>query len=119
MNKENENFIFLCLFLYFIPAGMAVLGALFELHKYYYYFLSMVMIMTDSGMLNIMNGPEKCWKLYMGSSIVTFIITILGFFSLQKKYSFSWELWIGLCLIFATAKIIQLIAKIIDNASEQ
>lgn len=74
------------------------------------------MIITDSGVINFMVFSElkmsdKIEILYLGSSIVTFIITMLGIFSVSI-FGFSREFWIVLDYIYATAKIIQLIIVI-------
>lgn len=114
MNKKIEKFIFVYFIFYLLPAGMAVLGALFELPNYYYTLFKMLMIVTDSGGFNLVvlsdtkRRPYNTDILYLGVCIVTFIITMLGIISMIKS-GFPREFWIVLDFIFATAKIIQLI----------
>lgn len=105
---------------FLIPAGMAVLGALFELHYYYYSIFKMIMIITDSGVFNFMiltslKASDNISILYLGSSIVTFIITMFGIISVTTS-GFPRDFWIVLDYIYATAKIIQLIVVIKDKA---
>ena len=118
MNKKNEKFLSLYLMFHIIPASMAVLGALFKLPHYYYSIFKIVMIIADSGVINIIMSAEiksdTAEIIYLASCIVTFIITMLGIIS-EFSFGFSREFWIVLDYIYATAKIIQLKIVSKDN----